>query len=120
MPTITNQSAQSELIRHRIIGAAEAAALCGFSTAHFRKLYQDGRVPKPFLIGERKLAWRTGDLIDWHFRECRRALDWIVTALDRSDVDFPLFYAGGLLHRRSLELAEAELTKFGAALNKKI
>jgi predicted DNA-binding transcriptional regulator AlpA len=54
-----------EFPRHKIVGAAEAAAFCNFSVNHFRLLCRSGRVPKPFLLGARKLGWRAGDLLDW-------------------------------------------------------
>jgi len=54
-----------EIAHHRILETAEAAELCGFSVAHWRRLYRNGRVPKPIQLSTRKLGWRAGDLIDW-------------------------------------------------------
>src|SRR5215203_326280 len=54
-----------ELIRSRIFDTSEAAAFCGFSVAHWRRLYRTRKVPKPIQLSTRKLGWRAGDLIDW-------------------------------------------------------
>jgi predicted DNA-binding transcriptional regulator AlpA len=54
----------AEAERHRILGAKQAAAFWGLSLPHWRRLYQTGRVPAPIKIGERKVGWRMGDLID--------------------------------------------------------
>jgi predicted DNA-binding transcriptional regulator AlpA len=54
----------AELTRHRILSAAQAAQLWGVSLPHWRRLYRLGKVPAPIHIGERKLGWRAGDLID--------------------------------------------------------
>jgi predicted DNA-binding transcriptional regulator AlpA len=40
-----------------------AEFLC-VSASHFGCLYRTDRVPEPIRIGERKLGWRMGDLID--------------------------------------------------------
>jgi len=54
-----------DLSRHQVIGAGEAARLANMSLDHWRRLYRAGRVPKPMKIGERKVGWRRGDLLDW-------------------------------------------------------
>ena len=48
----------------RVVSAAQAAAYWGVSLPHWRRLYRAGRVPRPLKIGERKLGWRSRDLID--------------------------------------------------------
>lgn len=55
----------SELTRERVLSSAQAAAMLGFSLAHFRRLYRSGRVPKPIRLSERKLGWKVGTLTDW-------------------------------------------------------
>jgi predicted DNA-binding transcriptional regulator AlpA len=50
--------------RHRILDSTQAAAFWGVSRSHWRRLYQSRRVPTPIKVGERKLGWRVGDLID--------------------------------------------------------
>jgi predicted DNA-binding transcriptional regulator AlpA len=54
-----------ELARSRVLNSHEAAALVNMSLPHWRRLYRMGKVPKPMLVGARKLGWRTGDLVDW-------------------------------------------------------
>jgi predicted DNA-binding transcriptional regulator AlpA len=54
----------ADLGRHRILASDVAAEFWGVSLPHWRRLYRDGRVPKPVRIGIRKLGWRVGDLID--------------------------------------------------------
>jgi predicted DNA-binding transcriptional regulator AlpA len=47
-----------------VLNSSEAAMFVGLSLPHFRRLYRAGRVPRPLQLGERKLGWRIGDLID--------------------------------------------------------
>ena len=54
-----------EVLRHRVLSTADAAAFLNFSVPHFRRLYRNGVVPAPIQLSTRKLGWRTGDLIDW-------------------------------------------------------
>ena len=54
-----------DLIRHRVLDTAEAAAFCRFSVAHWRRLYRKGQAPSPVRLSARKSGWRVGDLIDW-------------------------------------------------------
>lgn len=54
-----------DIARGRVFSAAQSAEFVGFSLAHFRQLYRAGKVPKPIQIGERKLGWKVGTLIDW-------------------------------------------------------
>ncbi len=54
-----------DLARHRVIGSAEAAAICNISLPHWRRLYRTGKAPAPIRLSERKLGWRIGDLLDW-------------------------------------------------------
>jgi predicted DNA-binding transcriptional regulator AlpA len=51
--------------RQRVLNSQQAAQICGFSLPHWRRLYRVGKVPKPLQIGDRKLGWRAGDLLDW-------------------------------------------------------
>lgn len=53
-----------DLARHRIMDSAEAAEFWGVSLPHWRRLYRDRKVPKPLRIGDRKLGWQLGILID--------------------------------------------------------
>ena len=55
----------AELARSRVIGAAEAAALCNISLPHWRRLYRTGKAPAPIKLSERKLGWRAADLLNW-------------------------------------------------------
>jgi predicted DNA-binding transcriptional regulator AlpA len=54
----------TDLTRSRILDSAQASAFWGVSTAHWRRLYRAGKVPSPIRIGDRKLGWRIGDLVD--------------------------------------------------------
>lgn len=54
-----------DIARSRVLSSADAAALAGFSLAHFRRLYRAGKVPKPIRLGERKLGWQAGTFTDW-------------------------------------------------------
>ena len=54
----------AEAGRSRVLESNAAAAFWGVSLPHWRRLYRAGKVPAPVRIGERKLGWRLGDLID--------------------------------------------------------
>jgi predicted DNA-binding transcriptional regulator AlpA len=53
-----------DLGRNRVVDAAAASAFWGISLPHWRRLYRAGKVPRPIKIGERKLGWRVGALVD--------------------------------------------------------
>ena len=53
-----------DLGRDRILSAAASAAFWGVSLPHWRRMYCAGKVPPPIRIGERKLGWRIGALVD--------------------------------------------------------
>ncbi len=53
-----------DMARHRILDSAESAEFWGVSLPHWRRLYRDEKVPRPVKIGERKLGWQFGTLID--------------------------------------------------------
>jgi prophage regulatory protein len=53
-----------EISPSRILDSAQASAFWGVSRSHWRRLYRAKQVPSPIKIGERKLGWRAGDLID--------------------------------------------------------
>jgi predicted DNA-binding transcriptional regulator AlpA len=57
-------SFSQEIERHRILDSMQASEFWGVSRSHWRRLYRAKRVPQPIKIGERKLGWRAGDLID--------------------------------------------------------
>lgn len=46
----------------RLLNSAQTATILGFSTVHLRRLVKAGKVPQPVRIGERKLAWRAGEI----------------------------------------------------------
>jgi predicted DNA-binding transcriptional regulator AlpA len=50
--------------RHRILDSASASKFWGVSLPHWRRLYRDEKVPRPLKIGDRKLGWQLGALID--------------------------------------------------------
>ena len=62
--TATLANLPSDLGRDRIFSTAASAAFWGVSVPHWRRMYRDGKVPRPIKIGERKLGWRLGTLID--------------------------------------------------------
>jgi prophage regulatory protein len=53
-----------DLGRNRVLDAAAASAFWGVSVPHWRRLYRAGKVPQPLKVGERKLGWRIGVLVD--------------------------------------------------------
>lgn len=59
------EKATAEAMRYRVLRARDAAAFCAVSLSHFRRLHAKGLLPAPVRLGERRLGWRLGDLIDW-------------------------------------------------------
>lgn len=54
-----------EMARKRVVGAAEAAAFCGFSVQHWLRLNRAGKVPKAVRLSGSKLGWQQGALVDF-------------------------------------------------------
>lgn len=53
-----------EAAHHRILNKAQVAELIGQHPAQVGRLVKAGRLPQPFRIGERKLGWRLGAVLD--------------------------------------------------------
>jgi hypothetical protein len=53
-----------ELNRERIIDSRESARFVAMSLQHFRRLQRAGKIAPAVRIGDRKLGYRIGDLID--------------------------------------------------------
>jgi predicted DNA-binding transcriptional regulator AlpA len=51
--------------RHRVISETQAAELAGVSLVHFRRLRRQNKGPRFVRLGERRLGYRLGDVIDW-------------------------------------------------------
>ena len=70
---MTTSIISTDISRHRVIGAAEAASFCNFSLPHWRRLARTGEAPKPLHQSARKVGWRVGDLLDWIDTKAREA-----------------------------------------------
>lgn len=57
--------ATSDVMRHRVLRARDAAEFCAISISHLRRLHARGLLPPPIKLGERRLGWRLCDLIAW-------------------------------------------------------
>ena len=57
------RSVPSWLAQHRIVSVPQMADALGYSVAHLRRLYREGKVPRPTSIGGRKLGWPASTLI---------------------------------------------------------
>jgi prophage regulatory protein len=55
----------SELCRNHVLDSRQSADLLSVSLSHFRRLYRARKIPPPIKIGDRKLGWRVGDLVDF-------------------------------------------------------
>jgi len=53
-----------DLARNRLLDSTKAAALLGYSLAHFRRLYRTGKIPAPVKINGRKTGWPAWQLLD--------------------------------------------------------
>jgi predicted DNA-binding transcriptional regulator AlpA len=56
-------SVAREIASRKVLDTAEAASFWGVSVMTWRRLYREGRVPRPILISARKYGWRLGDLM---------------------------------------------------------
>jgi predicted DNA-binding transcriptional regulator AlpA len=50
---------------NRILKTDEAAALAGYSVAHWREMYRDGRVPTPIRLSARRYGWKVSTILAW-------------------------------------------------------
>lgn len=57
-----NDTLPDDLAQHRLLNSAQTANILGFSAVHLRRLVKAGKVPQPVRVGERKLAWRAGEI----------------------------------------------------------
>jgi predicted DNA-binding transcriptional regulator AlpA len=55
----------AELATHRILDAAQSAALVGLSLSHWRRIVRAKQAPQPIHLTERRIGWRVGDLVAW-------------------------------------------------------
>jgi prophage regulatory protein len=55
----------SDLSRDRLLDTGQTAEFLSISIPHLRRLYRAKKVPEPIKIGERKIGWRLGVLIDF-------------------------------------------------------
>ena len=62
--TSSHTTLPADLGRHRILSVAQTAALYGISVVHLRRLIKGGKVPEPIRIGERKLGFVAGVVLD--------------------------------------------------------
>ena len=56
---------QAIVERHRVISEALAAEFVGVSLVHFRRLRRQSKGPRFVRLGERRLGYRLGDVVDW-------------------------------------------------------
>ncbi|QRM28681.1 AlpA family transcriptional regulator [Microvirga sp. VF16] len=54
-----------EAYRHCVLGVEQTAALLNFSVPQLRRFYREKKMPTPLRLGERKLGWKLGVLIDY-------------------------------------------------------
>jgi predicted DNA-binding transcriptional regulator AlpA len=50
---------------HRVISETLAAEFAGVSLVHFRRLRRQNKGPRFVRLGERRLGYRLGDVVDW-------------------------------------------------------
>jgi predicted DNA-binding transcriptional regulator AlpA len=54
-----------ELMRERVLTAAQAASFVGLSLSHFRRLHRWGEIAGARRRSTRRLGWRVADLLSW-------------------------------------------------------
>ena len=50
---------------HRIVRESEAAAYCGLSLVHFRRLRREQKGPRHVRLSMRRIGYRVRDLLSW-------------------------------------------------------
>jgi predicted DNA-binding transcriptional regulator AlpA len=50
---------------NRILKTDETAALAGYSVAHWREMYRDGRAPAPIRLSARRYGWKVSTILAW-------------------------------------------------------
>ena len=50
------------LVESQLLGTKELSRLFNFTPVHIRRLVASGKLPKPKIIGGRKLAWKASDI----------------------------------------------------------
>jgi predicted DNA-binding transcriptional regulator AlpA len=50
---------------HRVISEPDAAAYCGLSLVHFRRLRREERGPKHVRLTEKRIGYRLKDVLAW-------------------------------------------------------
>jgi predicted DNA-binding transcriptional regulator AlpA len=63
----------ADLGRDRLLDSEQSAEFCGFSLAHWRRLYRAKKVPAPVKLSDRKYGWRVGALADFIAEKARAA-----------------------------------------------
>src|SRR5262249_46051056 len=63
-PAPAKGEALSAAIEPLLLGAAQAAALCGVSRPSWWRLHAAHKIPAPVRVGHRTL-WRRSDLVEW-------------------------------------------------------
>lgn len=56
---------QDIIARERMLNRHELQQLVGYSHMHILRLEKDGRFPRRIQIGENRVGWRLGDILDW-------------------------------------------------------
>jgi predicted DNA-binding transcriptional regulator AlpA len=62
---IVQDYCQAIIEHHRVVSEARAAELAGVSLVHFRRLRRQSKGPRFVRLGERRLGYRLGDVVDW-------------------------------------------------------
>lgn len=54
-----------QVARLRIVNKKELKELVGYSDVHILRLEKAGKFPRRVQIGENRVGWRLGDILDW-------------------------------------------------------
>ena len=50
---------------NRVLKTDEVAAMTGYSVAHWREMYRDGRAPAPIRLSARRYGWKVSTILAW-------------------------------------------------------
>jgi predicted DNA-binding transcriptional regulator AlpA len=55
----------ADIARRRMLTATEAAQFTGLALSTWRRMVFEGTAPAPVKVGERRVAWPLGVVLDW-------------------------------------------------------
>ena len=75
-----------------------------YTPQHILRLEKKGKFPKRIKVGERRVVWRSDEVMAWHEQKSRKGSDTVATRIRRHLVQVLTFF---LVQLRALRLIPA-------------